>query len=103
MGWRRGSKVYESRDGMFLFGCPGCGGVHAWYTKNGPIVDGKEQNWTYNGNGDKPTISPSLNVSKDDERFHCHSFINDGMITFLGDCYHALKNTTVEIPDWDSV
>jgi hypothetical protein len=103
MGWIRGKKIYESRDGMFLFECPGCGGIHAFYTKNGPIVDGREQNWTYNGNGDAPTISPSLDVSKTDPAHHCHSYIRDGMITFLSDCYHPLKNTTVEIPDWDSV
>lgn len=104
MGWRRGKKIYESREGMFMFECPGCGGPHAFYTKDGPLNEqGVEQNWTYNGNGDSPTISPSLDVARSDPRFHCHSFIRDGMIQFLGDSHHSLKNTTVEIPDWDSV
>lgn len=102
MGWVRGKKIYESRPGMFLFECPACKYCHAFYTENGPLNDaGVMQNWTYNGNADKPTISPSLNVNAKNDATRCHSFINDGMITFLGDCYHALKNTTVEIPDWD--
>jgi hypothetical protein len=86
---------------MFMFDCPGCKYGHAFYTKDGPVVNGKEQNWTYNDDGDKPTISPSLDVCRDDPAHHCHSFIRDGMIQFLGDCFHSLKNTTVEIPDWD--
>jgi hypothetical protein len=31
----------------------------------------------------------------------CHSFVKDGWIQFLGDCYHELKGLTVEIPDWE--
>jgi hypothetical protein len=101
MGWRIGKKLYQMKYGMYAFECPGCGSLHAFYTKNGPIVGGQEQNWVFNGDGDKPTISPSLDVCKDDPTQHCHSFIKDGMIQFLGDCYHSLKGQTVEIPDWD--
>jgi hypothetical protein len=31
----------------------------------------------------------------------CHSFVTDGKIQFLPDCYHSLKGQTVELPEWD--
>lgn len=101
MGWMLGKKVYVMREGMYAFDCPGCGTMHAFYTKNGPLSDGVEQNWTFNGDGDAPTISPSLDVCRTDPERHCHSWIVDGKITFLSDSYHALKGQTVLIPDWD--
>lgn len=33
----------------------------------------------------------------------CHSHVKDGKIQFLSDCTHALKGTTVELPDWDTL
>lgn len=101
MGWQRGRKIYEMRDGMFLFECPACGYGHVFYTKNGPIVNGVEQNWQYNGNGDAPTIHPSLNVCPDDPARRCHSWIKDGNITFCSDSWHQYKGQTLEIPDND--
>jgi hypothetical protein len=69
-------------------------------TENGP-------RWTYNGNADAPTFSPSILVTarwstndptmKDDV---CHSFVTDGRIQFLGDCTHKLAGETVNIPEW---
>jgi hypothetical protein len=69
---------------------------------------GSVPRWTYNGNPDAPTFSPSILVTYSGvdtgedgcppER--CHSFVRDGMIQFLGDCTHDLKNQTVPIPDW---
>jgi hypothetical protein len=49
---------------------------------------------------DRPTISPSLAVGPNTS-FRCHSFIRDGQIQFLDDCWHELKGQTVEIPDWE--
>jgi hypothetical protein len=31
----------------------------------------------------------------------CHSFVTDGMIRFLSDCTHNLRDQTVEIPNWE--
>jgi hypothetical protein len=101
MGWMIGRKIRQMRDGMYCFWCPGCDGVHAFWTKNGPVVDGVEQNWTFNGDGDKPTITPSLDVARNMPDFHCHSFVRNGLIEFLSDSHHALKGQTVPIPDWD--
>jgi hypothetical protein len=30
----------------------------------------------------------------------CHSFVKEGMIEFLSDCTHDMKNKTVELPDY---
>lgn len=72
------------------FMCPGCKELHALDTT-----------WQFNGNLDKPTVSPSVLVRGWlNEKFPngvCHSFIKDGMIQFLGDCSHELKNQTVEL------
>ena len=43
-----------------------------------------------------PTITPSLLHTGEHA---CHSFITKGKIQFLGDCWHELKNQTVELPD----
>ena len=92
--------------------CPGCGCSHIF-----------DQKWTFNGNMDKPTFSPSMliisvdcpNPLEHDENGKlvlgpdgrvkgakdrvCHSFVRDGMIQFLSDCTHGLVGQTVEIPE----
>lgn len=79
--------------------------------------------WTFNGDLDRPTLSPSLLVrtghhitgqppeencrhckdAKEDGHPTfcgiCHSFIRDGKMEFLGDCTHKLSGQTVEIED----
>lgn len=103
------AKVHQVENGFWVFECPGCGCLHSIKT---PV-------WTFNGDLDKPTVSPSILVSgtepiTDDEHARimngeiieprptvCHSFVTDGKIQFLGDCTHALKGQTVEIPEWN--
>lgn len=77
----------------YLFHCPGCGYAH-FVQVNPAFIP----SWQWNGSVDSPTVSPSLLVRG---QFTCHSFIKDGKIQFLGDCDHALKGQTVEIPDWE--
>jgi len=104
------AKFYkEQHDGenvkqkfSYLFHCPGCGLLHSINT----IPNIGMPCWTFNGDVDNPTISPSLRVrweygEKGRPEKCCHSFIKDGKIQFLSDCTHELKNQTVEIPDWD--
>lgn len=102
MSLREGKKLSEMREGMFYFVCPGCKYGHAFYTKNGPLNDaGVEQLWTFNGDLDCPTISPSLNVNAKDADRRCHSWIRNGTIEFLSDSFHDLRGQTVPIPDLD--
>lgn len=101
----------------FHFFCPGCKQGHGFRTVSHPAPndlndDEKElfkNKWTWNNDFDRPTIMPSLNVlrkigtdgrGKAIYETTCHSHVKDGMIQFLGDCKHDMKNTTVEIPEF---
>lgn len=89
-----------------MFYCQGCKEYHV-------IND----SWSFNGDFDNPTISPSILVTgtihpTDDEvkrilsgeyvqpkDYVCHSFIENGKIRYLSDCTHGLANQTVELTD----
>lgn len=111
----------SSFDPNFLqFKCPGCEDDH--YVRIGPPANPEYHatgRWTFNGNLDRPTFSPSLLVTaghytwkdgkdpkeclwcNDDNApfgcYICHSFINDGNIQFLNDCTHKLAGQTVPL------
>jgi hypothetical protein len=57
----------------------------------------------FDGNLERPTISPSLLCTYTDhetgQNFVCHSFIKDGRIQYLGDCTHVFANQTVDLMD----
>lgn len=84
----------ETADGLFLVYCPGCKISH-WINVNKP----NRPRWTWNGDREKPTFSPSILVRYPwgdppvDQR--CHSFIRDGQWQFLQDCTHELAGKTV--------
>lgn len=90
---------YKHTDGtvgvtQYHFMCPGCGYIHAVCLK----VDAGPHE--FNRDFEKPTFSPSLveDFSPNHEK-RCHSYIKDGKIQFLDDCWHNLKGQTVELPD----
>ena len=64
--------------------------------------------WTWNGDVDRPTVSPSILVRYPTMKPHplnrCHSFVEGGVWRFLDDCTHHLAGTTVEmatvVPHW---
>ena len=96
-----GRKLRSLQGGMVAFMCPGCGRMH------GVRVEGTRRPlWSYNGNPDAPTFSPSIFVNRPGE-YHvenvpsCHSFVRDGRIQFLNDCTHALAGQTIDLPDLD--
>jgi len=68
------------------------------------MVDGKPNQWTFNGDAEKPTFAPSIRISRklrgqNTRETICHSFVRDGKIQYLGDCKHELKGQTVELSD----
>jgi len=84
-------------EGWLIF-CPGCKQGHLFTTRSRPGWTG----WTFNGNPDEPTFSPSMLVNKSWPERRCHSFVEGGKIRFLSDCYHELAGQTVELgPAWD--
>lgn len=78
--------------------CPGCDESHAICTRGdatkGPV-------WSWDGNVDAPTCSPSIRVIIHGDRI-CHCFLRDGTIEFCGDSTHNLAGQTVALPDWPS-
>lgn len=98
-------KVRYLTPTQLTFECPGCDSLHVVNIQPpGPV-------WSFNGDSDKPTLSPSIRVTwpanpNATEEFKewrtervCHSFVKDGMIQFLSDCYHPLAGKTVELPE----
>lgn len=77
-----------------VFYCEGCDGHHSVF------IDGKgSPNWSWNGSLEKPTLSPSIKVTYNNQGKCCHTFVKDGMIQYLGDCYHDKKNTTIPLTE----
>ena len=71
----------------YTFYCPGCECSH-FFTSN----------WKFNGNFEKPTVTPSIlvNQGRVNPTAHvCHMFITDGEIQFLSDCTHHLAGQKV--------
>ena len=94
------SKLLISSDGIVLFECPGCGCSHGIPVRSGS----GETGWVWNNSMDKPTFSPSINVSMvptDPARDTkiCHSFVTDGKIRFLPDTTHRYSGQEVELPE----
>lgn len=86
------------------FVCPGCiemfngTGLHMLAVN----TENKTPAWTWNGNADIPTLSPSI-LTKTEDGGICHSFLRDGIFEFLSDCTHSLAGQKVpmpDLPDW---
>ena len=81
--------------------CPACDHMHG-YAVEQPFPSNNAR-WSFNGNGDSPTFTPSMNIGIGPfpighiER--CHYFLTDGRIQYLGDCTHAMAGQTVDCPD----
>ena len=80
------SKKLRRAEGRYMHWCSGCQMTH-------PLPD----SWTFNGDLDKPTFSPSFKQTVGDVT--CHYFIREGRIEYCGDSWHELSGKTVELPD----
>ncbi|MDB5853308.1 MAG: RcapMu34 [Herminiimonas sp.] len=115
-----GTKLRAFEYDMVMFYCPGCDEAHTIRART-DAVNAPRPSWTFNGNGDAPTFTPSILVTgmqtiKDANgewtgewvrdadgkgvKGICHSFVTDGRIQFLTDCTHALAGQTVDLPDY---
>lgn len=117
----RRSQYSDGRLSHLLFRCPGCKDLHQVHPSPCPTPgpDGlpcKSPHWTFNGDYEKPTFSPSILVhgvyAKSGVEYvrpmapgeviipKCHSFVKNGRIEFLADCDHELRGQAVDLPDW---
>lgn len=97
-------RAYWPRGG-FGHWCPGCNSGHEIDTEE-PNASGAK--WSFNGDHDRPTFSPSINIRWGNkvpghESFTrggaCHYFVTDGQIVFCADSTHAFAGQTVVLPD----
>src|SRR4051794_31108739 len=91
----------QSWGEIYSWTCPGCRCTHRVHVRD----DGKGPSWTFDGNLDRPTFSPSILVREyvgEDVSSVCHSFVRVGRIVFLSDCTHHLAGQTVDMPEQDS-
>ena len=106
-------------DRLYLW-CPGCRDVH--FVNGAPHPDG----WTWNGDLERPTISPSILVryrhweppvtaenleqwKREPWEQHqvdrvCHSFVRDGVWEYLADSTHEYAGLNIPManvtPEW---
>lgn len=82
--------ILEETSATYWHWCPGCNRAHP-LPKNG--------GWTFNGDMEKPTFSPSFMQERDSPR-QCHYFITEGMIQWCGDGWHGRtgKEPLPELP-----
>lgn len=93
-------KAKKTKDavGNVWIWCPGCETHHILAVDAPNSLNAR---WTFNGDFEKPTFSPSLLVRWEHVKHVCHSFITDGFINFLQDSTHKLSGQNVELPDVD--
>lgn len=109
-------KLRIIEGGKLGFYCPACKTYHE-----------VNHTWSFNGNYEAPTFSPSVRVTSGHynkrgigacwctfNKEHpespapftcslCHLFVTDGKIQYLDDCSHELAGQTVEMVDLDDV
>ena len=76
----------------YLVWCPACDDSHYF------------RGWTFDGNHDAPTFSPSMlvrwNEGPEQTPHVCHSFLTAGVWHYLDDCTHAMRGQNVPAPEW---
>ncbi len=90
------------------FWCPGCeviidgerrGGLHM-LAVNTTV---RSPSWSFDGNLEAPTLSPSILTRHGSDGMVCHSFLRAGVFEFLSDSTHQFAGQHVpmpDLPDW---
>ncbi len=89
---------------LISFYCPGCKYGHAYRVAKHPQEPDTVPIWSFNGDYEKPTFTPSLlvNGSGGNSRYpRCHLFVTDGKIIYCSDSDHELAGQTVDLPDYE--
>lgn len=88
-----GKHLYDA----LAFLCPGCAELGGSGLHLLPVTPNERASWTWDGNLEAPTVSPSI-LTRHGEGV-CHSFLRAGVFEFLGDCTHSLAGKQVPMPD----
>jgi len=98
-------ELVQNIKGYYIFWCPGCERIHGIHTVENANGDSNPV-WSFNGDMDKPTFSPSLlcryTYGPNKEKRVCHSFIRDGVWEYLNDCTHKFAGQKVPMRDLDN-
>lgn len=103
------SPILRRAGDLLIWHCPGCRRAHSIRARELTAAGEHDgPGWSWNGDAQRPTFSPSVLVSYDGADAGrdgappavCHSFVVDGAMQFLGDCTHAQAGKTVAIPAW---
>lgn len=82
--------------------CPACDFEHGFRVDlEGHGLWGVGNTWDFDGNWEKPTFSPSMGANMGGtDKLHpvCHSFLENGLWKFQGDCTHSFAGQVLEVP-----
>ena len=85
------SDVLERVDEGYMHYCDGCDSYHRINVDKPNAHTGAQ--WTFDGNVECPTFSPSINIVG-----QCHYFIQQGNSIYCTDSKHNLAGKTVPLP-----
>lgn len=95
--------VIETRDGWMIR----CHSPKCQWHEFPKRATHSGQSWSFNGDMQRPTFSPSMNESRnpagphhnpDVESGRCHFIVTDGVINYCGDCTHELRGPHPMLP-----
>lgn len=55
--------------------------------------------WNWNGNVDKPTLTPSILTTNGEAGHRCHCYVTAGGVEYLTDCTHEFAGQKLELLD----
>lgn len=84
-------KIHPTDSTMYMFWDVGLQQPNAFYIRG-------DRGWNWNGDFEKPTVSPSVLLTIGSDRSHL--FIRDGKIQYLSDCSHELAGKTIDMVDF---
>jgi len=84
------STKFRNGHGRLFHWCEPCGELHPL-----PIDAG----WTFNGDYERPTMTPSFLQHGADPGQRCHYILTAGVLNYRADCSHALAGQSVPLFD----
>lgn len=97
------SRFLRKSSAGYIFWCPACKEAHSYFTADSEKGHLYKSQWTFNGDVEKPTFTPSLllyDIPAPGQRTTlCHLFVTDGQIIYCGDCPHEYAGKTIPLPE----